>query len=337
MAETSLPPRRDDKASRTIAVSRPGRGASRKSATWIKSAGPDWPGTTPPEPRLNRSSTFDHYSARIEKVVAFMSSRLDQPLTLAQLAEAGHFSPFHFHRVYHGLMGETIASTQRRLRLHRAANDLLTTEHSIGQIAGRAGYGSVAAFTRAFGATYACAPAAFRKRRAALPALSRAAFDPTLESLMYSAEITTLAPIRTVALPHAGDYQAIGNTFHALYAWAGPRGLMRQDTRCLGIYYDSPADTPQDQLRSDACLTVPGGTELGEGMRWVEIAGGRHAVVVHTGPYNELHRAYDWLFCQWLPASFEEAGDAPVYEEYLNDPSSLPPAEWKTAICLPLK
>ena len=82
MAETSLPRRRDDKASRTIAVARPGRGASRKSATWIKSAGPDWPRTTPPEPRLNRNSTFDHYSARIEKVVAFMSSRLDQPLTL---------------------------------------------------------------------------------------------------------------------------------------------------------------------------------------------------------------------------------------------------------------
>ncbi|MFK3648937.1 GyrI-like domain-containing protein [Lysobacter enzymogenes] len=48
-------------------------------------------------------------------------------------------------------------------------------------------------------------------------------------------------------------------------------------------------------------------------------------------------RAYDWLFCHWLPASGEEAGDAPVYEEYLNDGRSLPPEQWQTAICLPLK
>ncbi|MEI2454924.1 AraC family transcriptional regulator [Lysobacter firmicutimachus] len=286
---------------------------------------------------MSRRNTFEQYSARIEKVVAFLSDRLDQPLTLAQLADAGHFSPFHFHRVYRGLMGETIASTQRRLRLHRAATELIGNRQPIAQIAVRAGYGSVAAFTRAFGAVYGDAPAAFRKRRAALPALPGAAFDPTLETLMYTAQINTLAPIRVIALPHRGDYQTIGQSFHALYAWAGPRGLMRPDTRGIGIYYDSPADTPVEQLRSEACISASGEIEPGEGMRRVEIAGGRHAVVVHTGPYAELQRAYDWLFCQWLPASGEEAGDAPVYEEYLNDPSQLPPAEWKTAICLPLK
>lgn len=285
-----------------------------------------------------RSTTFEQYSARIEKVVAFLAQRLDQPLTLAQLAEAGHFSPYHFHRVYRGLMGETIASTQRRLRLHRAAHELLHSPHSIARIAQRAGYASVAAFTRAFGAAYEQTPAAFRKRRAAPPALTRADFDPTLESLMYTAQISTLAPVRAVAAPHRGDYNGIGAVFERLYSWAGAAGLLgAQPVRAFGIYYDSPNDTPAEQLRSDACLAVPANTAPGADMRWVEIAGGRHAVVVHTGPYSELQRAYDWLFCQWLPASGEEAGDAPVYEEYLNDSHSLPPEQWRTAICLPLK
>lgn len=285
-----------------------------------------------------RSTTFEHYSARIEKVVAFMAQRLDQPLTLAQLAEAGHFSPYHFHRVYRGLMGETIANTQRRLRLHRAAHELLHGHDGIAVIARRAGYASVAAFTRAFAAAYEQPPAAFRKRRAAPPALARADFDPTLESLMYSAQISTLAPHRAVALPHRGDYNGIGAQFERLYGWAGALGLLAaQPPRAFGIYYDSPADTPAERLRSDACLAVPPQTAPGEGMRWIEIAGGRHAVVIHTGPYSELQRAYDWLFCQWLPASGEEAGDAPVYEEYLNDSRSLPPEQWQTSICLPLK
>ncbi|MGH8082605.1 MAG: AraC family transcriptional regulator [Lysobacter sp.] len=286
---------------------------------------------------MARTNTFEQYSARIEKVVAFLSERLDQPLTLPQLAQVGHFSPFHFHRVYRGLMGETIANTQRRLRLHRAAEELLGSQRSIAQIAARAGYASVAAFTRAFGAIYGDAPAAFRKRRAALPALDRAGFDPTLESLMYSAQISTLAPIRAIALAHRGDYQTVSSTFERLYAWAGAAGLLREGTRSFGLFYDSPADTPKDELRADAALALPAGTAPGEGMRTIEIAGGRHAVVIHTGPYSELPRAYDWLFGQWLPGSGEEAGDAPVHEEYLNNPTQLPPEQWRTAICLPLK
>lgn len=287
---------------------------------------------------VNRSSTFASYSARIEKVVAYMSTRLDQPLTLAQLAQAGHFSPFHFHRIYRGMMGETVGATLRRLRLHRAAGELLHGEHSIARIARSAGYGSVAAFTRAFGSTYRCTPAAFRQRRASLPALAPGRVDPIpQEWRMYSAQITTLAPVRVVALPHRGDYQQIGTAFGQLMAWAGRDGLLDAPRRSFGIYYDTPSEVPVDRLRSDACLEAPAGSTPGEGMRWVEIPGGRHAVVIHTGPYSELDRAYDWLFCQWLPNSFEEAGDAPVYEEYLNDAASLPPAQWRTAICLPLK
>ncbi|GAA5074225.1 AraC family transcriptional regulator [Lysobacter panacisoli] len=287
---------------------------------------------------MNRSQTFDSYSTRIGKVVAFMSTRLDQPLTLAQLAQVGHFSPWHFHRIYRGQMGETVTGTLRRLRLHRAANELLTGTRSIAEIARRAGYGSAAAFTRAFGSTYRCTPAAFRQRRASPSTRHDGAIPLTEDEIrMYTARITTLPPVRVAALAHRGDYKAIGGTFDRLMAWAGRNGLLGPQARSFGVYYDAPSEVPAEQLRSDACLLVPADAPLDEGMRWIEIAGGRHAVVVHTGPYAELERAYDWLFSHWLPNSFEEAGDAPVFEEYLNDPSTLPPAQWQTAICLPLK
>lgn len=63
----------------------------------------------------------------------------------------------------------------------------------------------------------------------------------------------------------------------------------------------------------------------------------RHAVLVHVGPYAELERPYKWLFGEWLPNGGEEAADAPVVEEYLNNPQDLPPSEWRTAICVPLR
>jgi DNA gyrase inhibitor GyrI len=50
-----------------------------------------------------------------------------------------------------------------------------------------------------------------------------------------------------------------------------------------------------------------------------------------------LEGAYRWLNRDWLPASGQDPADQPAREEYLNDPRSLPPAEWQTAVMLPLR
>ena len=67
------------------------------------------------------------------------------------------------------------------------------------------------------------------------------------------------------------------------------------------------------------------------------IAASTVARLVHKGPYADLDVAYAWLYHNWLPQSGREPGDAPCFEEYLNDPRSLPPQEWLTAVNLPLK
>ena len=71
-------------------------------------------------------------------------------------------SPHHFHRIYHAMQGETAADTVRRLRLHRAAVELITGELPVTRIARRAGYGSQEAFTRAFKTAYGVPPARYR-------------------------------------------------------------------------------------------------------------------------------------------------------------------------------
>jgi AraC family transcriptional regulator len=57
---------------------------------------------------------------------------------------------------------------------------------------------------------------------------------------------------------------------------------------------------------------------------------------VHTGPYNELGTAYDWLYQTWLPMSGEELRNLPCLEEYLNDPRQVPAQELSTAVMMPL-
>ncbi len=281
---------------------------------------------------MNKPATALDYGRRIERVVAHVATHLDEPLDLARLAEVACFSPHHFHRIYRALVGETVADTLRRLRLDRAAGDLVRGADDVAAIARRAGYGSVEAFTRAFRQTYGVPPAAYRARNRPVPP----APPHDHEGTMHDVTIQDLSPIRVAALRHRGPYTEIGPTFGRLYAWAGGRGLLNPSTRAFGITYDDPTAVPAAELRSDACLSL--GPEVeGDGDVVVqEIPGGRHAVLVHKGPYAELEHTFRWFYRNWLPTSGFTPADRPCVEEYLNDCRALPPEEWLTEIRIPL-
>lgn len=273
------------------------------------------------------------YGDRIERVVVYIAAHLDDPLDLDRLAEVACFSPYHFHRVYRAITGETAAETLRRLRLHRAAGDLVRDGIAMPAIARRAGYGSVEAFTRAFGQSYGVTPAAYRKRGRLNPPV------PTThrtEDSMHEVEIRDLPAYRIVGLPHTGPYMTIGTSFDRLFAWASKQGLTGPGTRSFAIYYDDPESVKPEELRSFAGLMLNRDVVEDGAIRVVDIPGGRHAVVRHKGPYAELGAVYRWIYGEWLPNSGHTPEHAPCYEEYLNNPRALPPAEWLTEICVPL-
>jgi AraC family transcriptional regulator len=266
---------------------------------------------------------MEDYAGRLERVLAYLADNLDRDVALDRLAAVACFSPFHFHRIYHALLGETVAESVRRMRLHRAALELIEKPTPVARVASRAGYGSQAAFTRAFRSAYGAPPAAYR-------AASSGAFERASVAIRASPTLSLLA------LRHEGDYERIGATFERLNALAVGRGWVGPTTRFFGVYYDDPAATPALALRSDACLTAPDDSSSDADLRLLAISGGRYAVLLHVGPYAELHRAYTWLYREWLPKSGEEPADRPCVEEYLNNPRITPPAELCTEIWLPL-
>lgn len=283
---------------------------------------------------MTKPDTLLDYGRRIERVAIHLATHLDEPLDLERLAAVACFSPHHFHRIYRSLTNETVAETVRRLRLHRAAGELVRAREEIAGIARRAGYGSVEAFTRAFGQTYGTPPAAYRRSGRLVPP---AFVTNSQESTMHDVTLRDLPAIRIAALSHTGPYMGIGVAFERLYAWAAARGLMGPRVRSFAIYYDDPASVPPEKLRSKAGLMLDLPAVEEGAIQLVEIPGGRHAVVRHQGPYAELEGVYRWLYRDWLPTSGHAPADRPCFEEYLNSPSALPPSEWLTEICLPLE
>ena len=302
----------------------------------------------------NREVTLLAWRKRMQRVADWLVDHLEQPFDLDRLAALAHFSPYHFHRVYTVVMGEPVAETVRRMRLHRAAVMLATSEQAVLAIAKRAGYGSVRAFGRVFRAAYGLPPAQYRQhavnslalvKQGALQNSSpeenmKTSFPSGLgASPEQAVQIVSLAPVRVVALPHVGSYNSIGDSFQKLTAWAIGRNLFVAETRMYGIYYDDPDSKPASELQSNACISVPESFTLAAQdapFHITQTSSGRCARMVFTGPYAELHTAYSWLYCVWLPSSGEEPGTQPPIEEYLNDPRSAPPAQWQTAISISL-
>jgi AraC family transcriptional regulator len=281
---------------------------------------------------MKPSTTLD-YHRRLDKVIRHIGEHLDEALDLEQLSAVSCFSPCHFHRIYAGITGETVAETLRRARLMRAAGDLVQGKTPVINVAKRAGYGSAAAFTRAFQGMFGIAPAAYRQRGYLVAPIPQIL---TPETKMYPVTVEDRPAIRLAAMSHQGSYMEIGTAFNRLFNWAMGRGLLGPATRMIGIYYDDPQAVPEKDLRSAACLSVAGEIKPEGDVRVLDLAGGRHAVLLHKGPYAELNKAYTWLYGTWLPQSGEEAADRPVHEAYLNNPRDVRPADWLTQICLPL-
>ena len=267
------------------------------------------------------------YSERIRRVADYLAGHLDEELDLDTLASVACFSPYHFHRVYRALLGETVNETVRRLRLNRAAIDLLDRELSIERTARRAGYASQAAFTRAFRAEYGEPPARYRGRREAESGLERPA---------YRVELVELPALRVATIENRGDYRLANRSFERLMTIAATTGLLTPATRTIGIYRDDPESVPAAELRSAACITVPDDWTPSEELKEGRVEGGRYARIVHTGPYTELETAYDWLYRTWLPTSGQDPRDLPCVEEYLNDPRQVPAKDLETAVMMPL-
>lgn len=280
---------------------------------------------TKPETRMD-------YGRRIARVTDHIAANLDGDLAVERLAEVAFFSPFHFHRIYREQTGETLAETVRRLRLHRAAVELTREETPLERVAKRAGYGTLAAFSRAFASDYGVPPGAYRMRGSLLPPNPKRA---EFQKDKYRVEIAPFEKITLAAIEHRGDYHAVGNSFARVQIFLTAHGL--PSTRSIGIYFDDPESVPEKELRAEAGLAFEGTLPPHEKIRAISIPATLCASVLHKGPHAELERAYRHLFRDWLPDSGYEAADFSCFEEYLNDPRDTQASELLTRVHLPLK
>lgn len=86
----------------------------------------------------------------IEKVIEYINSNLTSDLSLETVAKIAGFSPIHFHNCFKASTGYTLRSFVENSRIKKAANMLLTTNHTLTEIAYECGFSSQSYFSYAF-------------------------------------------------------------------------------------------------------------------------------------------------------------------------------------------
>ena len=100
---------------------------------------------------------------RLRELLDLVLGSLDDPAADGRtLAGRAHFSRDHLDRLLAAATGESPVALRRRLLLERAAWQLRTGAATPSEAAAAAGYGSLAAFSRAFARAHGVAPSAFR-------------------------------------------------------------------------------------------------------------------------------------------------------------------------------
>jgi AraC-like DNA-binding protein/uncharacterized damage-inducible protein DinB len=98
-----------------------------------------------------------------ERLSGVVLDSLDQEGATGDLARQAYRSRSHFYRLFRALVEESPGAMRRRLLLERAAWELGRTQASVTEIAFRANYGSLEAFTRAFRKAFRVSPSLYRR------------------------------------------------------------------------------------------------------------------------------------------------------------------------------
>lgn len=291
------------------------------------------------------------YVARVNRAIDHIVRQLDQPLRLEAVAAAAGFSPFHFHRVFKALLGETLNTFVKRLRLERA---LYLMSHaprrSLTEVALACGFASSSDFSRSFRQRYGSAPSAFdlqafrQGRREAFDALmARAGGPPPVTQLPpgenpdgFEVRLRDLPP-RTVAYIRVLDPYRPGAAQAAcerLLAWADARGLA--DNPWLGYMWDEPEIVALADCRYDVAVVVDAVEPAGEIGRF-DFPAMRVAEVNVRGDIALEARAIDWLYKTWLPRSGHVPDDQPAFEAWAGRPFAHGDTHFELACQLPVR
>jgi AraC family transcriptional regulator len=288
---------------------------------------------------MNDTPIANAYARRIENVISYICSHLDEDLTLERLSSVAGFSKFHFHRQFTAFAGLSVSSFVRLTRLERAAYQLaFAPDLPLIQIAMGAGFSAPESFARAFKELRGQTPSDFRRAPRWGGWATAKPLTPVRTNAM-TPDLRFFEATRVAVLEHRGPPDTLLSSVSRFIEWRkGCRDSPVASSRTFGIAYHDPETTPPEDFRFDICGELKRELQPNtSGIIEKVIPGGRCAVARHIGTTDALSETLRPLYAQWLPQSGEQLGDFPCFLHYIKRVPSVLVHEQVTDVYLPLR
>jgi AraC family transcriptional regulator len=303
------------------------------------------------------------YIARINRIMEYIEQHIDQPINLDSMAKIAHFSPFHFHRIFTVLVGETPANFLQRIRIEKAAQQLKDSPSKvIGDIVYSCGFSSLSLFSRTFRKHFGVSAKEYRQLEKPLLVKDGVYFSKMGQQLSKKSKLFVITneefctnklkqliimetevivkempELQVIYCRHTGAFNQIGKAYGKLMQFAGPRGLLSSpNVKTLTLYHDDPSVTEIDKVRQSACLIVNSDVKVEGEIGKMTVPAGKYAVGHFEIVETQFEQAWNTM-CLWLTESGYEPGEGYNYELYYNNHTQHPERKFILDICIPLK
>lgn len=260
-----------------------------------------------------KENTQSEYYKSINRVINHVKSNLNKSSDLKTLAEIACISPYHFHRIFKSVIGESLADYVNRLKMEYVAEKLKNSGLGLSQLAENTGYSGEQALSRAFKKYFNLPPTVFRATY----------FEKEFGDEL-SPRVCKVADRFIICLNEPKPRE---NSWQKLYMYALVNRLLNPDTESIELIrtpYYIPALTTREAAESDK-YTIS--SCINEGL---------YAIFTHKGNTSRISRLYEAIQNYWIPSSkyFQANGDA--YIVYLNNPLMVPTNDILAEIYIPI-
>jgi AraC family transcriptional regulator len=261
----------------------------------------------------------------VTQLLLDMRENLDGDLGLGSLARDFGRSPWHFHRVFSGAVGETPRKHVERVRLDRAAYLLAVTDERVLDVGLTVGFQSHETFTRAFGRRFGRSPSRYR-------AAAKAGQRERMERMdgfrgdgcqLSEVRFVAMRPTPLLAIRRVGAYAQFDAASRAalwdeIAVWGeandAPCGPMR-----MGLFPDDPGVTPGHLQKADLCLPLDRPVAGTDRYRCITLEGGVYGVIEHLGPASLVSQAYQTLADGIRRSGIYVFGEGPPVQVFHRD------------------
>ena len=312
----------------------------------------------------------NEYHKRISSAMDYIQLNIQSDLNLESIAKAAHLSPFHFHKLFKLIVGETVADYSRRIKLEKAAGLFFYQKKlPITDVAMELGFSSSQNLAKSFKQHFNLTPTEIKNlstkdeltrliqknRKTGNASAEGSTYTTAPTSNLMEAEnmkpqvATPASEIETLKLNIAefeqrhliykrliGEYGVgVQEAFTELSQFVSTREITRLEP--VYIIWDNPEITPVEKCRTDVCITLKEQIKETAPYNTQTIPAGKYAFIrTLLKQEGEYKQAWEQLFNEILNSGYQ-LNDAPCFKILHEEGSELEKGIFDISFCAAVK